>query len=84
MSYTGLPFSGDMGCLDSTPQSCAPGYSRTDGQPACPALCTDGPPGKCGTAIPLYQSPGWDNVNCSGASSCNDEIVQVIRGCVWV
>lgn len=28
-----------MGCLDSTPQACKPSYSRTVGQPSCPALC---------------------------------------------
>ena len=38
-TYLGLPYSGDMGCLDSTPQACKPSYSRTVGQPACPALC---------------------------------------------
>jgi hypothetical protein len=38
-TYLGLPYSGDMGCLDSTPQACKPSYSRTIGQPACPALC---------------------------------------------
>jgi hypothetical protein len=73
-SYTGLPYSGDMGCLDSTPQSCAPSYSRKDGQPACPALCTD--TGSCGIAIPLYQSPTWDAKNCSSTQNCNAEIVQ--------
>ena len=38
-TWLGLPYSGDMGCLDSTPQACKPSYSRTVGQPACPALC---------------------------------------------
>lgn len=63
-----------MGCIDSTPQSCAPEYSRTKGQPACPALCTDS--GNCGIAIPLYQSPQWDARNCSGTADCNSEIVR--------
>lgn len=38
-SWLGLPYSGDMGCLDSAPQGCKASYSRTKGQPACPALC---------------------------------------------
>jgi len=74
-TYTGLPYSGDMGCLDSTPQSCAPSCDRAHGQPACPALClTNGT--DCGIAIPLYQSPGWAGTNCSGTTNCNAEIVQ--------
>eukprot|EP01046_Picozoa_sp_COSAG06_P088256 COSAG06_NODE_34681_length_471_cov_0.653226_1_plen_141_part_01 len=38
-TWLGLPYSGDMGCLDSTPQACKADYSRKIGQPACPALC---------------------------------------------
>ena len=38
-TWLGLPYSGDMGCLDSTPQACKPSYSRKSGQPSCPGLC---------------------------------------------
>ena len=75
-SWLGLPYSGDMGCLDSTPQGCKPSYDRTKQQPACPALCPkDDAKDKSQTAIPLYDSTA---VNCSGhgpSASCDADIV---------
>ena len=38
-TWLGLPYSGDMGCIDTTPQGCKPSYNRSVGQPACPAFC---------------------------------------------
>lgn len=73
-SWYGLPFSGDMGCIDTTPQGCKPEWSRTQGQPACPALCVpenaSNPAAIVG--IPLYDSTG---TNCSSRASCNDDIL---------
>lgn len=78
--WYGLPYSGDMGCIDATPQGCKPSYNRTVGQPACPALCppdagaeTAAPGPNAGVAIPLYDSM---SVNCSGHVSCDTDIVQ--------
>jgi arylsulfatase G len=73
-TWYGLPYSGDMGCIDATPQGCKPSYDRTKGQPACPALCpVDAAAPIAGdVAIPLYDSSG---LNCSGHASCNADIV---------
>jgi hypothetical protein len=80
-SWLGLPYSGDMGCLDSTPQGCHAGWDRTIGTPACPALCPDDAGvGGCGTgsaeggcvAIPLYDTNG---THCAG-TDCAGSIVQ--------
>ena len=82
-SWFGLPYSGDMGCLDTTPQSCYGGDDRTQGTPSCPALCPDDVGhGGCGVsggtaeggcvAIPLYDTHGR---NCGGAP-CSDSIVE--------
>ena len=82
-SWFGLPYSGDMGCLDTTPQSCYGGDDRTQGTPSCPALCPDDAGhGGCGVsggtaeggcvAIPLYDTHGR---NCGGAP-CSDSIVE--------
>lgn len=68
-SFFGLPYSGDMGCIDATPQGCAPDWDRSTGQPACPALCGE----TRMTAVPLYDS---SSRNCSGKASCNDDIVE--------
>ena len=63
-----------MGCIDTTPQGCKPEWSRTKGQPACPALCApenaSNPAATVG--IPLYDSTG---TNCSSRASCNDDIL---------
>ena len=73
-TYYGLPFSGDMGCIDSTPQGCKPEYNRSISQPACPALCapesSTNPAATVG--IPLYDSAGQ---NCTHHTSCNEDIV---------
>ena len=82
-SFFGLPYSGDMGCLDDVPQGCRPEWDRSKGQPACPALCPDdGGSGGCGSrggsaegscvAIPLYDTMGSD---CAGRE-CSDSISQ--------
>jgi arylsulfatase G len=75
-TWYGLPYSGDMGCLDATPQGCEPGFNRSQGQPACPALCApDDAPVRTdlyGTATPLYDS---SSRNCSG-HSCNADIAE--------
>lgn len=64
-TWLGLPYSGDMGCLDSTPQGCKASYDRHVQQPACPALCpADNSTDRTQTAIPLYDSVSR---NCSGA-----------------
>lgn len=68
-TWYGLPYSGDMGCIDSTPQGCEPSWSRSHGQPACPALCRN----TTATAIPLFDSTG---PNCSGKASCNLDIAE--------
>lgn len=73
-TWCGLPYSGDMGCLDATPQSCHASYNRSVGQPACPALCpADGAPVGDEVAIPLYNSTAF---NCSGHASCDADIIQ--------
>ena len=74
MTYTGLPYSGDMGCIDATPQGCKPGTDRSKSQPACPALCAPESAAKPSyvVGIPLYDSRG---LNCSGHSSCDSDIV---------
>lgn len=74
MTYTGLPYSGDMGCLDSDPPNCE--HPRGS-SPACPARCGADLVGNGGgeTAIPLYASSNeWDGWNCSGRK-CSQEIV---------
>jgi len=80
-SWYGLPYSSDMGCIDTTPQGCRPWYDRNKGQPSCPALCpateVDDGEGSCTspnslTAIPLYDSTSF---NCSGRDSCSEDIV---------
>jgi len=87
-SFLGLPYSGDMGCLDNTPQGCKPSYDRSKGQPACPALCPRDADwavartqlwedaselsAQGAIAIPLYDSVGR---NCSGRP-CGEAIVQ--------
>ena len=38
-SWLGLPYSGDMGCIDTTPQGCKPSYNRSIRQASCPAFC---------------------------------------------
>jgi arylsulfatase G len=53
-TWLGLPYSGDMGCLDSTPQACKPSYSRKVGQPSCPALC---PPDASGVQTDWSHAP---------------------------
>eukprot|EP00927_Polykrikos_kofoidii_P056161 TRINITY_DN50327_c0_g1_i1.p1 TRINITY_DN50327_c0_g1~~TRINITY_DN50327_c0_g1_i1.p1 ORF type:complete len:538 (-),score=48.67 TRINITY_DN50327_c0_g1_i1:208-1821(-) len=68
-TWYGLPYSGDMGCIDSSPQGCDPAWDRSHGQPACPALCRN----TTATAIPLFDSTG---PNCSGKASCNDDIAE--------
>ena len=73
-TYYGLPFSGDMGCIDTTPQGCKPEWSRTKGQPACPALCV---PENASNPAPTVGIPLYDSTasNCSSHASCNDDIV---------
>jgi hypothetical protein len=57
-SWLGLPYSGDMGCIDNTPQGCKPFYNRSQSQPACPALCpSDSSSDTSKTAVPLYDAP---------------------------
>eukprot|EP01063_Lacrimia_lanifica_P022926 TRINITY_DN30436_c0_g1_i1.p1 TRINITY_DN30436_c0_g1~~TRINITY_DN30436_c0_g1_i1.p1 ORF type:complete len:549 (+),score=163.06 TRINITY_DN30436_c0_g1_i1:35-1681(+) len=70
--WMGLPFSGDMGCLDSTPQGCRSSYDRTVGNPACPALCSLLPAHSTVVGIPRYDSAA---ANCTG-HPCNDDIVE--------
>ena len=82
LSWYGLPYSGDMGCLDSTPQGCHADWNRSAGQPACPSLCPDDEGrGGCGNggsaesgcvAIPLYDTHGRD---CGGVD-CAQSIVE--------
>jgi arylsulfatase G len=76
-TFYGLPYSGDMGCLDASPQGCTAAMNRSEGEPACPALCApDGAPLRrdlYGTAIPLYDSA---SPNCSSSVSCDAEIVE--------
>ena len=73
VSFYGLPYSGDMGCLDSTPQSCHAETNRSVGQPACPALCpSDEGKGGCadGSAegacveTPNYPGPYGNDQHC--------------------
>ena len=77
-TYTGLPYSGDMGCLDLNPRGCGDGHHAG---PSCPARC--GADDRVaavtetatGTAIPLYASSNnWDGTNCS-ERNCSQEIV---------
>jgi arylsulfatase G len=70
-SWLGLPYSGDMGCLNDTPQSCKPSYDRHHGgQPACPPLCSN-QSNEVNVAIPLFDC----RTNCSHRS-CNECIIQ--------
>ena len=43
MTYTGLPYSGDMGCIDIDPPGCGgdtlSAHGTTLGSPACPTRC---------------------------------------------
>ena len=82
-TFYGLPYSGDMGCLDDTPQGCHADWDRTKGQPACPARCPDDEGhGGCGSAggsaeggcvaVPLYDTNG---TRCGG-KDCAASIVQ--------
>lgn len=70
-TYYGLPYSGDMGCIDATPQACKPSYNRSQTQPACPGLCPPDSKPATEPAIPLYDST---SANCSGHTSCNADI----------
>ena len=77
-TFFGLPYSGDLGCIDSTPQSCLSsdlvGLNRSVSQPACPALCNQSVPGGDNQAsIPLYNSTA---AYCSGHTSCDDDILE--------
>ena len=90
-SFLGLPYSGDMGCLDNpAPQGCKPSYNRSQGQPACPALC---PPDADFVSASLTSwrdssggfeanggvgIPMYDSVglNCSGMPSCDATIAR--------
>lgn len=75
-TYTGLPYSGDMGCLDLNPRGCGAGHHAG---PSCPARCgADDQAAALGgdeTAIPLYASSNdWDGTNCS-SRNCSQEII---------
>lgn len=71
-TYTGLPYSGDMGCIDSTPQGCKPSYDRSKKQPACPPLCPpDNSTDLSHTAIPLYDTRA---PRCEGMEDCAETI----------
>ena len=69
-SFNGLPYSGDMGCLDVSAKGCT-----ELGSPACPALCpVDSSGGNGDTAVPHYvSSQPWAGTNCSGRA-CSEEI----------
>ncbi|EDQ85126.1 uncharacterized protein MONBRDRAFT_29624 [Monosiga brevicollis MX1] len=75
-TFYGLPYSGDMGCIESTPQGCEPSWLRNESQPACPALCSavDGTRATS-PAVPLYDTQGPD---CEAAQNktCDETIVQ--------
>eukprot|EP00041_Stephanoeca_diplocostata_P014217 m.256064 g.256064 ORF g.256064 m.256064 type:complete len:566 (+) comp19624_c1_seq6:78-1775(+) len=72
-SWFGLPYSGDMGCLDSRPQSCFPDFDNTKGSPACPARCLpDNATSGAEVAIPLYDTNG---TKCAG-KKCWQTIVE--------
>ena len=86
-TYTGLPYSGDMGCIDIVPKGCGMPDGDAPGSPACPGMCPpDGPPESNATtaaasgadpvtAIPLYgSSDAWAGTNCSGRP-CSEEII---------
>ena len=76
-TYTGLPYSGDMGCLDLNPRGCGDGHHAG---PSCPQRCGADDRGGAAaaateTAIPLYASSNdWDGTNCS-KRNCSQEIV---------
>eukprot|EP00301_Raphidiophrys_heterophryoidea_P023586 c7418_g1_i1.p1 GENE.c7418_g1_i1~~c7418_g1_i1.p1 ORF type:complete len:599 (-),score=125.07 c7418_g1_i1:165-1961(-) len=69
-TWFGLPYSGDLGCLDTTPQSCKPQVDRSVGHPECPSLCDKQ---NITVGIPLYNSTKPD---CSGHASCNQDIIE--------
>lgn len=75
-SWLGLPYSGDMGCLDTTPASCKPDVNRSLSTPVCPALCVGDNEIANTPGIPLYNSVG---ANCSGRAfneGCNGDIAE--------
>lgn len=68
-----------MGCLDIKPQSCKPDVNRSQGTPACPALCAEN---NNEVGVPLYDSPaincslGPHNIASGGNNDCDDTIVE--------